>query len=71
MYDVLNMNKEIPTGKQTWNNTVINTYNFQEKDWKKIYSCMYPFKTTQYSQLRWFQIRINHNILVTNKLLNI
>ena len=63
MYDVLNMNNEIPTGKQTWN----NAYNFQEKDWKNIY--MYPFKTTQYSQLRWFQIRINHNILVTNKLL--
>ena len=37
MYDVLNMNNEIPTGKQTWN----NTYNFQEKDWKNIYK--YPF----------------------------
>ena len=46
-----------------WN----NTYNFQENEWKFIY--MYPFKTTKYSQLRWFQIRINHNILVTNKLL--
>ena len=27
-------------------------------------------KLPKYSQLRWFQIRINHNILVTNKLLH-
>ena len=63
MYDILNLNDEIPTGKQTWN----KTYNFQEKERQTIY--MHPFQTTKYSLLRWFQIRISHNILVTNKLL--
>ena len=64
MYDILNYNNETPTAKQTWT----NAYNFLDKEWKQIY--LYPFKTTKYSQLRWFQIRINHNILVTNKLLH-
>ena len=63
MYNILNHNDEIPTAKQTWN----KIYNFEEKEWQNIYK--YPFKITQYSQLRWFQIRINHNILSTNKLL--
>ena len=63
MYNILNHNDEIPTAKQTWN----RIYNFEENEWQNIY--IYPFKITQYSQLRWFQIRINHNILSTNKLL--
>ena len=60
IYNILNHNDEIPTAKQTWN----KIYNFEEKEWQNIYK--YPFKITQYSQLRWFQIRINHNILSTN-----
>ena len=64
MYDILNTNDEIPTGKQSWN----KKYNFEEKDWKTIY--MFPFKTTTYSLLRWFQVSLNYNILVTNKLLH-
>ena len=31
---------------------------------------MFPFKTTTYSLLPWFQVSLNHNILVTNKLLH-
>ena len=64
MYDILNTNDEIPTGKQSWN----KKYNFEEKDWKTIY--MFPFKTTTYSLLRWFQVSLYHNILVMNKLLH-
>ena len=36
MYDILNLNDEIPTGKQTWN----KTYNFQDKEWQTIYICI-------------------------------
>lgn len=64
MYNILNKNKETPTAKQTWN----RTYNFKDEDWKEIF--MHPFITTKYSVLRWFQICINHNVLVTNKLLH-
>ena len=28
---------------------------------------MYPMKITKYCTLQWFQININHNILITNK----
>ena len=61
MYDILNINEDKPTAQQTWN----NLYNIQEKYWKKIY--MYPMKITKYCTLQWFQICINHNILITNK----
>lgn len=63
MYNVLNQNREVPTGKLAWN----KIYNINEDDWKQIY--MYPFRITKYSAVRWFQINIIHNILVTNKLL--
>lgn len=63
MYNILNNNKEIPTAKSTWN----RIYNFTEYEWRKIY--LHPFIITKYSVLQWFQISINHNILVTNKLL--
>ena len=53
---------------QLENSHGIKKYNFEEKDWKTIY--MFPFKTTTYSLLRWFQVSLNHNILVTNKLLH-
>lgn len=63
IYDILNKNKEIPTGKISWN----KIYNFSQKDWNQIY--IFPFTITKYPALLWFQISINHNILVTNKLL--
>ena len=61
MYDILNINEDKTTAQHTWN----NLYNIQEKDWKKI--DMYPMKITKYCTLQWFQICINHNILITNK----
>ena len=42
-------------------------YNFSQEDWKQIYT--FPFTITKYPALLWFQVSINHNILVTNKLL--
>ena len=63
MYNILNKNKEIPTGQVTWN----KLYNITNNDWKNIY--LFPFNTTKYPAMQWFQISINHNILVTNKLL--
>ena len=43
-------------------------YNyFKEGEWKAIH--IFPFRVTSYSALQWFQISIDHNILVTNKLL--
>ena len=64
MYHILNQNKDIPTGKLTWN----KAYNFTYEDWAKIYAL--PFETTKHSAVRWFQISINHKILVTNKILH-
>ena len=63
MYDILNQNKDIPTGQLTWN----KLYTFTAEDWSHIYT--YPYTITKYPALLWFQISINHNILVTNKLL--
>ena len=63
MYYLLNKTHEIPTGQNTWN----KLYNIPENKWKNIH--MFPFRTTKYPALQWFQISINHNILVTNKLL--
>ena len=63
MYNILNRNKEIPTGQVTWN----KLYNITNNDWKNIY--LFPFNITNYPAMQWFQISINHNILVTNKLL--
>ena len=63
MYNILNRNKEIPTGQVTWN----KLYNITNNDWKNIY--LFPFNITKYPAMQWFQISINHNILVTNKLL--
>lgn len=63
MYDILNKNDDIPTGQITWN----KMYDLTREDWTKIY--IYPFSLTKYPALLWFQVSINNNILVTNKLL--
>lgn len=63
MYYLLNKKHETPTGQNTWN----KLYNIPEKEWKNIHK--FPFKITKYPALQWFQISINHNILVTNKTL--
>ncbi|MCG7891056.1 MAG: reverse transcriptase family protein, partial [Candidatus Thiodiazotropha endolucinida] len=64
MYDLLNENKDVPTGQITWN----KIYDLSKDDWAQIYN--YPFNITKYPALLWFQVSINHNILVTNKLLH-
>ena len=63
MYEILNKTNDIPTGQVTWN----KTYDIKENEWKAIH--ILPFRVTSYPALQWFQISINHNILVTNKLL--
>ena len=63
MYNILNQNKDVPTGKITWN----KVYNITDEDWDHIN--LFPFNITKYPALLWFQVTINHNILVTNKVL--
>ena len=63
MYDILNQHKDIPTGQLTWN----KIYALTTEDWPQIYK--YPFNITKYPALLWFQVNINHNIFVINKLL--
>ena len=63
MYEILNKTNESQTGQVTWN----KIYNITKDEWKVIY--IFPFRVTKYPALQWFQICINHNILVTNKLL--
>ena len=55
MYKILYKTNDIPTGQATWN----KIYNIAND----------PFSITSYPALQWFQISINHNTLVTNKLL--
>ena len=62
MYNILNQNKDVPTGRITWN----KVYNITDEDWDHN---LFPFNITKYPALIWFQVTINHNVLVTNKLL--
>ena len=64
MYKILNSNNETPAGKIAWK----KIFNFSEEEWKKIYK--WPFEITNNTTLQWFQSRINHNILATNKYLH-
>ena len=51
MYQILNKNNDIPTGKITWN----KIYDIEESEWKAIYS--FPYRVTSYPALRlWSQI---------------
>ena len=64
MYDILKNNNDKPTGQRKWN---MITLNDEIYTWSKIYR--HPFEITKNSKLQWLQYRINHKILVTNKLL--
>lgn len=64
IYDILNKNKETPTGKDRWN----KIYNIDEKTWETIF--LTPFQITKCTKLRWFQTSINHKILETNNFLH-
>ena len=63
MYKLLNESKETPTGMIAWN----KKYDFDKNEWKRIFN--EPFRITRDTTMQWFQIRINHNILATNKFL--
>ena len=43
-------------------------FDFTDEDRAKIYAL--PFETTKHSADCWFQISINHKMLVTNKILH-
>ena len=63
MYKLLNNNKEIPSGRIAWN----KKYSVDNNEWKIIFN--EPFKITKDTTMQWFQTRINHKILATNKFL--
>ena len=63
MYKLLNESKETPTGMIAWN----KKYDFDKNEWKRILN--EPFRITRDTTMQWFQTRINHNILATNKFL--
>ena len=63
MYYSINQMSCEPTGKVKWNAFI----NFNDEQWKIIFSM--PFKNTTDSKLQWIQFRVNHSIIVTNKLL--
>ena len=45
MYNILNQNKDVPTGKITWN----KVYNITDEDWDHIN--LFPFNITKYLAL--------------------
>ena len=55
IYNILN--------KIKWN----QLYNINEESWEYIFQA--PFQISKCTKLRWFQVTINHRILVTNKFL--
>ena len=66
MYNILiHSNKAIPTGRLKWT----NIFNYLgDKEWSIIFQT--PFISTKDTKIKWFQTRLNHNILGTNSLLN-
>ena len=59
IYNVLNQNDSKPTSQEHWFKNI--KYKLQ---WKQIYSLLY--ENVKDNFLRWFQLRILHNILATN-----
>ena len=64
-YNMLNNNQEKPSAVVKWE----QIYNVSEEIWRDIF--MSPFKYKYSSVLQWFQTRVNHRILPTNKYLYI
>ena len=56
---------QIPISQLKWNTNLLQPID----DWKKIYAI--PFKSTLSTKIRYFQIKILHNILGVNRLLKI
>ena len=63
IYNILNKNIHQPTSKSKWE----QEYQVEDECWKEIYVA--PFEKQYSSILRWFQVRVNHRILPTNKFL--
>ena len=63
-YSILNNNNDKPTSQPKWE----NTYNIEQETWKDIY--VSPFNLPIGTKLQWFQVRINHRVLPTRKLLH-
>ena len=63
-YQILTDNQSTPTSQGKWQNEL----NIDDLyPWKKIYSL--PYKLTNHTNIRWFQYRLTHRILSTNKFL--
>lgn len=65
MYDQFVLKHVSPTSSVKWQNELDLYPNFE---WKNVLGLV--FKITKDTNLRWFQIRINHRILGTNYLIN-
>ena len=65
LYTILNRNEDKPTSQAKWE----NIYSTEEETRKTIYYS--PFQIFIGTKLQWFQIRINHRILPTKKILYI
>ena len=63
LYNILNRNNDTPTCRDKWQ----QTYNIDDTTWREIF--LSPFTSTKSTSLQWFQMRINHNILPTQKYL--
>ena len=65
MYNILRMNSHYPNSKIKWEN-IFREYNIQmgENEWTKIHKSIHFIDDPL---LKWFQYRINHLILTTNK----
>ena len=63
MYKLLNKSTELPSGRIAWD----KKYTFNNNEWKTIFN--EPFRITIDTTMQWFQTRINHKILATNKFL--
>ena len=61
--NILNENNSTPTATRKWNEI------FENVDWKKVF--IHCHKTTQDTQLRWFQTRLLHRLLPTQKFLHL
>ena len=66
IYNVLKDKQQLPKCSIKWTGEL---ENIQNKDWKLYFSL--PFKITKDTKLQWFQTRLIHRILPTNKYLTL
>lgn len=61
LYDILIRRESLPVSANKWQRDLDDEQYIY--DWKQIYSL--PYKISQDTHLRWFQVRLNHRILPT------